>query len=70
MILLRRDTFKNWLKHDPILEEGEPAYITNIKRMKVGDGKSTFSELPVIDYVFVSLDISGASNAIILNEQN
>lgn len=50
-IKLRRDILANWLMADPLLEEGEQVIITNELNeaigSKVGDGTSTFSELPM-----------------------
>lgn len=35
-----------WNDTDPVLEPGEPGYNTNTKFFKIGDGVSTWSELP------------------------
>jgi len=43
---LRRDTAINWEAVDPVLLVGELAYETDTGRLKLGDGTSTWSELP------------------------
>lgn len=54
---LRGDTLANWLKYDPVLMEREVAIIASnpdkpkvYDLKKVGDGKSKFSELPMLGY--------------------
>ena len=43
---LRRDTAINWEAVDPVLLVGELAYETDTGRLKLGDGTSTWNELP------------------------
>ena len=45
VIQLRRATEAEWIQKDPILRLGEPAYSTDINRLKIGDGVSHWSEL-------------------------
>ncbi len=42
---LRRETYANWMSTNPILAEGEPAYETDTKRYKLGDGVTTYALL-------------------------
>ena len=42
---LRGDTKANWLSVNPILAKNEPAIETDTKRVKIGDGVSTYSQL-------------------------
>ena len=42
---LRRETYANWMSANPILAEGEPAYETDTKRYKLGDGVTTYALL-------------------------
>lgn len=48
-IQIRRDTETNWNNINPVLALGELAYVTDTKRVKAGDGESSFSSLPYID---------------------
>lgn len=41
----RRDTHENWIKYNPVLMEGEPAFEIDTHRMKVGDGIHAYLEL-------------------------
>lgn len=56
-ILSRRDTEKNWLSIDPVLGEGEVGYSTDLKQVKIGDGKTRWSRLApcsytgIVDYI-------------------
>ena len=38
IIQLRRATEPEWIEKDPILRLGEPAYSTDINKLKIGDG--------------------------------
>jgi hypothetical protein len=44
-IQLRRDTAANWSVNNPILEPGEPGLETDTKRVKYGDGATTWNNL-------------------------
>ncbi len=46
VIKLRRDTAANWLSEDPVLAAGEPGFEIDTNKMKLGNGVSTWSELP------------------------
>lgn len=45
-IQLRRGTSAQWASIDPVLASGEPGYETDTGRQKIGDGVSSWSELP------------------------
>lgn len=45
-IKFRRDTSANWTKNNPVLGQGEPAYETDTKKFKIGDGTTKYTELP------------------------
>ena len=47
-ILLRRSTSADWLSSNPILLEGEVGVETDSKKLKVGDGLTTWVSLPYI----------------------
>ncbi len=44
-ILLRRDTLANWQVNNPVLLLGEPSYVTDNGRLKIGDGITPWNEL-------------------------
>ena len=46
--LLRRGTAEVWNKNNPILKKGEPAFVIDENRLKVGDGVRAWKELPYI----------------------
>jgi len=37
-ILLRRDSSENWSTSNTVLMAGEPGYVTDTGRLKIGDG--------------------------------
>lgn len=48
----RRDTTENWLLNkDTIPASGEPCYDTKLKTLRIGDGETTYENLPVIGNV-------------------
>ena len=47
-IQFRRDTLVNFTSNNVVLSMGEPAYTTDDKDYRVGDGVSEFSALPVL----------------------
>lgn len=53
-IQLRRDTTVNWIAHDPVLAEGEPAVDMTTGQIRIGNGVLAWSSLP---------DISGAATS-------
>lgn len=44
-IQLRQDTATNWTTTNPVLALGEPGYDTTNKRLKIGNGTSTWTAL-------------------------
>lgn len=44
-IKLRRDTFADFTSKNPILGVGEPAYETDTKKLKIGDGTTAYTQL-------------------------
>lgn len=49
VIQLRRDTTENWLLNKDITPAaGEPCYDVDLKTLKIGDGKTTYENLPVL----------------------
>lgn len=51
IIQLRRAKEPEWIEKNPILRLGEPAYSTDVNRLKIGDGIHPWSE---IDYLLQS----------------
>lgn len=48
-IQFRQDTSANWEAADPTLATGEPAYDITNKAFKIGDGNSTWKNLPFLN---------------------
>ena len=48
VIQLRRATEQEWIDYDPILRVGEPALSTDVYKLKIGNGKSHWSQLPYL----------------------
>lgn len=48
VIQLRRATEQEWIDYNPILRMGEPALSTDKNRLKVGNGKDHWSDLPYL----------------------
>lgn len=44
-IKLRRDTAANFTSKNPVLGAGEPAYETDTKKLKIGDGTTAYTQL-------------------------
>lgn len=51
IIQLRRATEAQWQEANPILRLGEPAYSTDVNKLKIGDGASLWSEIDYLDSV-------------------
>ena len=46
--LLKRGNAARWEELNPVLEKGEPGFILDEGRLKVGDGITAFKDLPYI----------------------
>jgi len=46
IIQWRRDTAANWTATNPVLAAGEAGYDTTINQFKIGNGTSTWTQLP------------------------
>ena len=57
-IKLRRDTSANFTSANPILGNGEPAYETDTKKLKIGDGTTAYTQLEYFSAGGGSTDIS------------
>lgn len=45
---LRRDSSSNWVENNPILSDGEPGFEEDTRKIKVGDGHSSWTNLQYI----------------------
>ena len=48
VIQLRRATEKEWINLNPILRVGEPALSTDVYKLKIGDGKRHWKQIPYL----------------------
>lgn len=46
---LRRGLNDDWVRINPVLREGEPGFVTDRNRLKIGDGVTPWNELPYSD---------------------
>ena len=46
---LKRGTAARWAEVNPILEQGEPGFVYDSNRLKIGDGVTHWNDLPYID---------------------
>ena len=46
---LKRGTAARWAEVNPILEQGEPGFVYDSNRLKIGDGITPWNDLPYID---------------------
>lgn len=53
-IKIRRDTAANWSQYNPILSLGEQGYETDTKQIKIGDGETSWNNLPYYRGFFTS----------------
>jgi hypothetical protein len=59
---LKRGTAARWAEVNPVLELGEPGFVYDENRLKIGDGKTPWNDLPYIGgnqdvYNFDSADV-------------
>ena len=48
-IKFKRGTEAKWAELNPILENGEPGYVYDKYKFKIGDGKTPWKDLPYMD---------------------
>ena len=46
---LKRGTAARWAEVNPVLAQGEPGFVYDENRLKIGDGKTAWNDLPYID---------------------
>jgi hypothetical protein len=67
-IQFRRDTTENWLLNKDIIPAaGEPCYDLDLKTLKVGDGTTTYENLPVIGGT-ESVSVTADGKSIVLKD--
>ena len=69
IIQVRRDTLANWTLNDPVLADGELAFEKDTKKLKVGDGVSSYTQLsytvnPKIVDRYISVVVAGKDYAL------
>ena len=47
-IQLKRGTAARWAELNPMLEAGQPGFVTDENRLKIGDGVTLWNDLPYI----------------------
>jgi hypothetical protein len=64
MIQFKRGSLAKWLLQKTPLADGQPAYDKTIKKLKIGDGKSLFKDLPYVSGLFANeiLEAESAAN--------
>lgn len=48
IIRFKRATLSRWAERNPILKSGEAGYVYDTGKLKVGDGKTAWNELPYV----------------------
>ena len=43
---LKRGLEARWLELNPVLAQGEPGYVLDLNRLKIGDGLTAWKDLP------------------------
>ena len=59
---LKRGTAARWAEVNPILEVGEPGFVYDENRLKIGDGITPWNDLPYIDGKREIADYSNATD--------
>lgn len=62
-IKLRRDTAANFTSKNPVLGVGEPAYETDTKKLKIGDGTTAYTQLDYFTSGGGGLEVKTATTA-------
>lgn len=65
-IQVRRDSLQNWELNNPILLNGEIGFATDVGRIKIGDGRRTWKELP---YFALLTDVNDSGMIIVKTKE-
>ena len=49
---LKRGTLEAWGRNNPVLRQGEPGYVLDTGKLKIGDGSTAWNDLPYFDCGF------------------
>ena len=67
---LKRGTAARWAEVNPILEQGEPGFVYDENRLKIGDGKTPWNDLPYIDGKREVVNFDFVSEFPVIGEEN
>ena len=72
-IALKRDTSANWTNHNPVLLNGELILVDTAEgqlRVKIGDGRKTYTQLPFMDEALRALitDVDNNNSKVVLKD--
>lgn len=67
---LKRGTAARWAEVNPILEQGEPGFVYDENRLKIGDGKTPWNDLPYIDGKREVTNFDYASEFPVIGDEN
>lgn len=59
---LKRGTEARWAELNPILDPGEPGFVYDKNRLKIGDGVTPWNDLPYIDGKSAVINYSSRAN--------
>ena len=62
---LKRGTAARWAEVNPILAQGEPGFVYDANRLKIGDGITAWNDLPYIDGKRENAEIVFAIEAVV-----
>lgn len=65
---LRRGYAMAWDANNPVLENGEPGFVIDLNKLKIGDGKTPWNELDFLDCSCLSVTADSAS--LIIDKNN
>lgn len=63
MIQFKRGSLVKWLLNREILADGQPGYDKTLKKLKIGDGEHSWTELPYVSGLFAEEILEKESNA-------
>ena len=66
IFLLKRGPEAQWVKHNPILREGEPGFVSDKNKLKIGDGVTEWNSLP---YIAGDASVSADGKTITINDE-
>ena len=67
---LKRGTAARWAEVNPILDQGEPGFVYDTNRLKIGDGKTHWNDLPYIDGKREVLNFDSVSDFPVVGDEN